>query len=373
MGKVENQATSEMIKVGILTFHKAKNYGAVLQAYALQTVLQNNQFNVSIVDYQNPDVYRYSDYHILSDRHHIKTILGKILRYRYNKKVFLKFAAFREKRMILSPVCKNLSELKEVESHYDAIICGSDQIWNPKAIFNDFDAFLLGTVSCKRIAYAASAGSVSLWEKYLQKYWDLLHRFDAISVREADMLQPVENLSQKNVSLVCDPTLLLNCEDWIKIENKESNKILSDGYILVYFLGSNETVVRTALALQKRTKLPIVSIGRRIKGSYRPTIGPEDFLTLFHHASYVLTSSFHGTVFAIQYQKPFLVFGNGIYNSRMLTLLNHLGIQERMMVSSYSTEQILSELNKRLNWTEVNRRRDMLRETSINFLKTSLK
>lgn len=360
------------MRIGILTLHKACNFGAALQVYALQKTLLDNRFNVSVINYHNIDIYRYHDYHILSDRYHIKTTLGKILRYRYNKKVFLKFESFQKKHLILSPVCKTLPELKEVESHYSAIICGSDQVWNPKAIFNDFDAFLLGTVSCKKIAYAASAGSVSLWEKHLQRYWDLLHRFDAISVREADMLQPVENLSQKKVSLVCDPTLLLDCEDWIKIENKDPIKNLDDGYILVYFLGSNEVVVKAALELQKKTNLPIVSIGRRIKGSYRPAVGPDGFLTLFHHASYVLTSSFHGTVFAIQYQKPFLVFGNGIYNSRMLTLLNHLGIQERMVANCCSTEQILSVLNKPLDWAKINFLRNILKEHSLNFLKTAL-
>ena len=102
------------MRIGILTLHKACNFGAALQVYALQKTLLDNRFNVSVINYHNIDIYRYYDYHILSDRYHIKTTLGKILRYRYNKKVFLKFESFQKKHLILSPVCKTLPELKEV-------------------------------------------------------------------------------------------------------------------------------------------------------------------------------------------------------------------------------------------------------------------
>ncbi|MEY8688212.1 polysaccharide pyruvyl transferase family protein [Bacteroides sp. AN502(2024)] len=359
------------MQVGILTFHKTTNYGAILQAYALQKTLENEGFKVSIIDYHNNRIYGYYDYRIRSCNHY-KTMIGKIIRYHYNKAIWLRFEAFRHKHIKLSPSCQTLNELQNVESVYNAVISGSDQVWNPNAIFQDFDAYLLGTVSCKKIAYAASAGNVMLWEKYLKTYWNLLHRFDAISVREADMVHPVRELSQQEVTLVCDPTLLLEQSDWVSIEQNELNKSLPNGYILVYFLGRNISVPTTALALQKKTGLPIVSIGRKIKGAYRPKVGPAGFLSLFHHATYILTSSFHGTVFSIQYQKPFLVFGNGAYNSRMHTLLNHLNLQERLITNNCSIGSILSDIDQPIDWEKVAVCRFELKGHSIGFIKKSL-
>ena len=360
------------MKVGILTFHRTTNYGAALQAYALQETLRSLGMDASIIDYRNRDIYSYYDYRIFSDCRHIKTIIGKILRYSYNKKVSRHFERFRDTRMNLSPNCDTFEKLKQEETRYDAIICGSDQIWNPNAIYMDFEAFLLGTVQCKKIAYAASAGSVSLWEKYLKTYWELLRRFDAISVREADMVHPATELSRQDVALVCDPTLLLNQADWIGIENRENSKSFPTGYILVYFLGKNKNVVRNALALHERTGLPIVSLGRNIKGSYRPAVGPEGFLSLFHHATYVLTSSFHGTIFAMQYRKPFLVFGNGMYNSRMRTLLEHFSLQCRMVPDSATVERTLPLLYESIDWGKIRMCQETIKTRSIDFIKKAL-
>ncbi len=359
------------MQVGILTFYKTTNYGASLQAYALQKTLEKEGFNASIINYYNSRIYSYYDYRIKSCDNY-KTIIGKIIRYHHNKAIWLRFETFLNKHLKLSPFCQTLEELQVVESAYDAVISGSDQVWNPNAISQDFDAYLLGTVSCKKIAYAASAGNVTLWEKYLKTYWRLLHRFSSISVREADMVHPVRELSQQEVSLVCDSTLLLEQSDWVTIEQNELNSPFSNGYILVYFLGNNISVPTAALALQNKTGLPIISIGRKIKGSYRPKVGPAGFLSLFHHATYILTSSFHGTVFSIQYQKPFLVFENGAYNSRMLTLLNYLGIQERLITNNCPIGSVLSDINKPIDWENVSARRSELKNHSIDFIRKSL-
>ena len=361
------------MKTGILTFHRTTNYGAALQAYALQKTLQSMNCETELIDYRNTNIYSYSDPRFFRGLP-LKTRIGKLLRYPYNAAVFDCFATFWNKYITLSPVCKTNEELRIVEERYDAVICGSDQVWNPRAIFKDFDAFLLGTVMCKKIAYAASAGNVSLWEPYLKTYWTLLHRFDLISVRESDMQAPTEHLSQKNVQVVLDPTLLLNQRDWCEIENEEiACQLPHDGYILVYFLGKNPAVVQAVKELRKATGLQVVSLGRRIPGvpSLRPIAGPSEFLTLFRHASYILTSSFHGTVFSIQYQKPFLVFGNGAYNSRMNTLLDALALCSRKMGNGdlSASEKILFPID----WNEVEKSHRLKRDGSLEFLQKALK
>lgn len=360
------------MKTGILTFHRTTNYGAALQAYALKKKLTDMGVQAEIIDYRNMNIYSYSDPSFFKGLA-LKTRIGKVLRYPYNKAIYTRFVAFWEKWMKLSQICATPEELRQVEKTYDAVICGSDQVWNPRAIFKDFDAFLLGTADCKKIAYAASAGNVSLWEPYLKTYWKLLHRFDAISVREQDMRLPTERLSQKNVEVVLDPTLLLSQSDWCEVEEPAFGEQLpSNGYILVYFLGKNPAVVQAVQELHKRTGLPVVSLGRKVNGvkAIRPIAGPSEFLTLFHHASYVLTSSFHGTVFSIQYQKPFLVFGNGTYNSRMNTLLDALGLKERMMGSEVAS--VTERINSTIHWEQVQLCHMQEKKRSLAFLQKAL-
>lgn len=361
------------MKIGILTFHRTTNYGAALLAYALQEALIGQGHDAEIIDYNNTAVYSYYDYRVFYGAQSVKTRLGKVLRYAHNKALCAQFAAFREKHLRLSPECTDHDTLRAVEARYDAVISGSDQVWNPRAIFRDFDAYLLGTVQCRKIAYAASAGTVSTWEPYLKTYWKLLHRFDAISVREAEMLAPAEHLAQKDVSLTLDPTLLLTREDWVRAESgKLPDERLKNGYILVYFLGKNPAVVQAAREVQEATGLPLVTLGRRIgaRDELHPAAGPQEFLTLFHHASCVLTSSFHGTVFAVQYERPFLVFGNGAYNGRMQTLLSTLDLQDRMMCGK---EGAADALNAPIDWARTAQRLQAAREHSLAFLRGALK
>lgn len=356
------------MKIGILTFHRTTNYGAALQAYALQEALTSAVDEAELIDYRNMNIYSYYDprfFHNLS----LKTRIGKLLRYSYNTATFDLFVEFWKKYFHLSPECTTNEELRSVEQRYDAVVCGSDQVWNPRAIFQDYDAFLLGTVDCRKISYAASAGAVSLWEPYLKKYWTLLHRFDAISVRETDMKEPTEHLAQKKVQVVLDPTLLLNKTDWCKAESEEMRqKLPKNGYILIYFLGKNPAVIQAAKELQKQTGLPIISLGRKIKGvkAMRPIAGPEEFLTLFHYASYVLTSSFHGTVFSIQYQRPFLVFGNGAYNSRMNTLLGALDLQGRMV--DQASDSVWEKMKASIDWEHTEACHNREKQKSLAFL-----
>ena len=360
------------MKIGIITFHRTVNYGAVLQAYALQKAVEKQGNEVETIDYRNMDIYGYCDPDCFAGQS-IKTKIGKIIRYSYNKKVFSRFERFWDEKMKWSRTCATRDELRMVEKEYDAVICGSDQVWNPKAIKNDFEAYLLGTAECRRISYAASAGNVSLWEPYLKTYWELLHRFHALSVRESDMQLPAEHLSQKSVQVVLDPTLLLRKDDWFAAESTETVTSLPEkGYILVYFLGNNPEVVQAAKEMQSKTGLPIISLGRKVKGvrAYRPAAGPQEFLALFHHASYVLTSSFHGTVFSIQYRRPFLVFGNGAYNSRMNTLLQLLGIEERMW--SGAQHNIEEAICAPIDWDTLESRLETEQEHSIAFLKEAL-
>lgn len=318
------------MKVGILTFHRTVNYGAVLQAYALQRSLSKKRINTEIIDYRNSQIYAYCDYHIHFKKERLKTTVGKIFRYRKNRAVWEYFEEFRKKWFTMSKTCENHDELKIVEEDYAAVICGSDQVWNPKAIYKDFDAFLLKTATGKKFSYAASAGNVNLWTPHLKEYWTALHDFDGISVREAQMIQATENLSGQKVELVLDPSLLLDKTEWGKLEEALE---VPQQYIFVYFLGENPVLEKCVKQLQSETKLPIVNLGRKLSiPSIRLEAGPQHFLYLIHHAAFVLTSSFHGTAFSILYEKPFLVFGNGAYNSRMQTLLSELNLNDHFMI-----------------------------------------
>lgn len=356
------------MKIGTLTFHRTTNYGGVLQAYALQKCISNLNYDINIINYNNIDIYSYYDYRVFYGRQSLKTRLGKIVRYGYNKAVYSLFEDFWNNYLSLSQECTSKEELKIIEEEYDVMIVGSDQIWNPNAIFKDFNAFLLEDFNGRKISYAASAGNIHLWDNYLKIYWNDLHNFDYISVRESQMIDATCKLSGKEVSLVLDPTLLLNCKDWKLLENKVD---VPKKYILIYYLGNNQKLEDDLYDFYKKTGLQIISIGKKLDkkfNSLRPVCGPREFLYLFHNASYIFTSSFHGTVFSIQYQKQFVTYGNGGYNSRMETLLNTLELNNHLIVD----EGYYKILNEKINWEKADKQLTKERKKSLDFILNAL-
>lgn len=362
------------MNIGIMTFHRAINYGAILQAYALNCVLNKLGADVKIIDYLSPSI---------SSRHKLmRPSLNPIDLYRYlrySKTVNAKFEHFQLflDKMNLSSKASSFDELNKLSESMDAVICGSDQVWNTEITNQDFHYFLdFVPHSVKKIAYAASFGQTQIPKSIDKTIGGYLRRFDSISVREDSGAELVDKLIGKRPDVVLDPTILLSKEEWRKLRSHEE---LPERYILVYSVGEIEKLFPTATEISNKTGLPLVVFSHREYSSlsntfYIKTAGPTGFIDAFDRADYVITNSFHGTAFSVIFRKKFLVQtrtvdtskGLGI-NSRIITLLEKTGLNRQV----YKQGDSLSLLDA-TDYSDAEERISFHKKTSINFLKKSL-
>lgn len=336
-----------MTKVGILTLHGASNYGAVLQALGLCEYLGRMGLDSEVIDFRPSEVCAYYDYHILSGCVSLRSVVGKILRRRRNEREYAAFEAFRQESLRLSPRCETLDELRSVMQQYDAVICGSDQVWNPEANGGLLDAYYLGFLDSsktRKISYAASFGNVACARGIEGDIARYLSNYAGISVRESEAVDFVSSITGQDVVRVIDPSMLLSADDYSSYEGEIETP---ERFVLTYMLQGNDLMAETVARAQAELGLPVVSLGRRMRGStFRKDIGPGEFLTLYRRADAVLTNSFHGTAFSLLYCKPFVTYGNGRYNSRMETLLEIAGQRDRFIVSEADTRGIANRLTE---------------------------
>lgn len=358
------------MQVGIITFHRAINYGAVLQAYALTKVINSLGDKSRIIDYIAPCV---------SNRHkplRLSLRPSEIYRYlRYGKSVnerFNNFQNFLNTIPITVEVSKS-GELSELAQHLNAVICGSDQVWNTEITSNDFHYFLdFVSGKVKKIAYAASFGITHIPENVQEEIKLNLNKFDSISVREEEGADLVERLIGKRPQVTLDPTILISADEWREISTSEK---LPPHYVLIYSVGEVEKLFPLALEISHSENIPIVIFSHRNYKEldnvfYIRTFGPTGFINAFDKADYVVTNSFHGTAFSVIFHKKFIVLsrtvnplrGSGI-NSRINTLLKKSGLDNQI----YHGGSLLSKLNN-INYSEVEERLNPLREKSIGFL-----
>lgn len=333
------------MKVGILTFHCADNYGAVLQAYALQEYLKSLGHEAFIINYRP----KYLTFHYrifvnsLPDGSvlmKLKYFLRNVLIAPIRLKRHLSFASFRKKHLN----CLNI-DLNEPYNNLDIFIFGSDQIWN-STITNGLDEIFFGnfvaSTNKKLIAYAASAGS-TLNINNTQKifFQEHLSKFYAIGVREKSLLNFLKPLQ---CFLTIDPVLLAGQE----LFNKIAQYNIKGKYLLLFQLGDNHDVEKIAFQVGRKKKLPIIKINSSSESLKNRKVissaSPELFLSYIKNASYVVTPSFHGTAFSILFKKDFTsVCLSSIEGERIVNLLQQLGLQNRIATldsSLFNTESI---------------------------------
>lgn len=325
-----------MTKVGVITIHYGNNYGSALQAYALQEYLKNRGDDVVLLNYL-PERYLVDCNHIINKKNEfiIKEFIYRILTYRKKKKCLKTFELFLTSHIKISKKLYNSDDLYKIANDCNIVIVGSDQVWNSD--YNDgIDLnYYLSFVpkGIKKIAYAASCGK----DDYTPKEWlqikELLSDFDAISLRESDMVKRFREIGI-NSSLVCDPVFLLTPKEWEKIMVC-TNQIEND-YLLIYCLESNKKELidlGNKIAKQRGLKTVIVSyysIRHSRDVDYNLEVSnPSVFISLVSNSSYVITNSFHGVAFSIIFNKQFLVLKRNKYNSRITSLLKRFDIMDR--------------------------------------------
>lgn len=354
------------MRIGILTFHWALNYGAVLQAYALQTCLQQLGHEVEIIDYRPDwasDNQKRRFPHRISEAIHIVDF--HLRRYTFRK--------FVKKHLNIS---RQRYYYGESISGYDIVISGSDQVFNPDIIAHNGsvdDTYLLATVApgTRKVSYAASFGNSTLADAYHETYASLLSQFDSIGIRENSGVNIVHSLGL-NAELVPDPTILLG----------DFRTLLSDThtnrrhYILSFVFQSSNQTRMVQKAFSNILRLPVYSILTLLclikgkKGFYN--LSPSQWISAIEMSDYVITDSFHSTVFSILTHRPFISLSlnawGSDWNERIKALLKFVGLKERI-AENPTRESVLSLYNTSIDWAEVEARLEEFRNKGKMFLK----
>ena len=362
------------MKAGLVTFYHLHHYGAILQAAATQRALASLGWDCETIDY-----FVNQDIRILKP----PTTPGRAANDAYNtlhypalKRRWQRFEAFSKAHLRLTAHrYESLAELREARLPYDLLVCGSDQIWNP-VIFPDgrFDPVFFGSFSpLRKIAYAPSFGVPHIPEGMEEELKGYLDRFSHIAVRERQGRNIVRDVTGRDVPVVLDPTLLLTAEDWAALAAPP----VRGAYILCYCIAPSGALEPYIRRLAQETGLPVVQLcGTRRKLHPKARLildaGPAEFLSLFQNAAYVCTNSFHGTVFSVQFQRPFFTAVAPAElaepeSSRTFSLLNRLGLTERIVGKGDT-----AGLSALPDWAAAGERLQTARQDSLRYLQAAL-
>ena len=373
------------MKIGILTLPLHTNYGGILQAYALQTVLEIMGHEVTLIDKGWPPHYTLFNNIKIVAKNAIKKFLNRGEHLSWHRIFFgnKEIEAEHEqtfkfvKKYIKRKVVPNLYSIREGE--YEGFVVGSDQIWREHHYRPIENAFLdfAKEWPVKRISYAASFGT-DLWEYSKEQTFlcsSLIKKFDGVSVRESDAVYLCKQYLEQDAIHVLDPTLLLSPTDYIKnikIENEPKSK----GNFLVYILDMNEEKQLIVDYLSEKYHLTPFVVNSKCEDKSQPLserIQPpvEQWLRGFYDARFVFTDSFHACAFAINFNKPFFVFGNKKRGmSRFESLLNTFGLTNRLVQSKSEVEKSTCQ---EIDWNSVNNKLIQNREKSLSFVIRNLK
>lgn len=383
----------DMKTVGIITTFRQPNFGSVLQAYALQRVINSLGYDSELIDYIYPNNYHF-ERGLKWGKKYKKTSIQKL---KYIIRLFLEYLGFLpfpkmkllndfiSKEMKCSKVYKSYDDLHQNPPIYDIYVSGSDQIWNPNTMFGDMSyMFDFAPIGSKIISYSSSFSCNEIPDEYKQKYIKYLKRYSALSVRERNGIDLIDTLiGRKDAKLVADPTLLIGRRHWEELSNKSRLLNLPSKYILCYKLAYSYNPEKKMCELlrfvQDKYKLPILSLtninwydGNAIYLSDRKyNVGIYEFLNLIKKAEIVVTSSFHGTAYALNFGRPFLALTNGESKSddRISTLLNSLNMSQQLVTTK---SKLSVNTNPYYDARKEQFKLASLRKRSMEFLSNSL-
>lgn len=351
------------MKIGILTFHYAYNYGALFQAVSLYDYLCSLGHEVYMIDHKNKEITKgYKLYPSTASNKNFKFYLTLCFR------MLMRMIRFHNFRKFIR---QNLTTINPCDMHkLDCIVVGSDQVWNTK-LTDGYDSYYWADIPFKGrvISYAASMNAVALSDEDKEQIAKRLANFNYISVRETAMLEMLSPLSGKKISLVLDPTMLNDTAYW---KQRSGNTSIGEKYVLAYPLRDGNTVlsIAKAIAEKENCKLKIIKgdTGWNPFTNTYNTAGPQEVLSLINSAEFVVTSSFHGTALSILLKKQFYTIkcrdGNNVRTGSILSLLH---LENRLIESK---EQI--NLDLKIDYSMVNKELDTERQKSRLFLSESL-
>lgn len=378
-----------MKRAAIVTlYHNNNNFGGQLQAYALQKVVSSYGVDCVVINYNSQNKYK-----------KMKALSYKTIASRFYHKFQMKFyqqmnprikTDFCRKGVLFRAFMEKIPHTQEIHndnistiaSDYDFWITGSDQVWNPE-IFIGSPLYLLNGVNGKKISYAASSLNAKYTNEQAQELRSALDSFSAISVREKGLERAIAHISNKSVSTVLDPTLLLTSDKWNEIA---VSPLMKERYAFVYLVHISDEARANIYSYCKKHHLKMIIVPHA-QGWYKSAdekyydiqaaaIGPAEWIGYIKNAEIVFTDSFHGTIFSINYHKQFISFENitGDTHSdnslRKYSILKQLGLSNRCVPYSFNLENIVT--TEIIEYEQVDAILEKLRKKSMDFLETAL-
>lgn len=368
------------MKVLLITIIDNINFGTILQAFALSKKIEDLGYNIEIIDYQRPNS---------TVVHQIKGIITNHNRSLMNRVLYSACASilvpyikhrlrhFLKKRFKFTKKFNSFEDLCNANMNADIFITGSDQVWNTQ--YNDGvdRSFYLDFTSSKKVAYASSIGMDTYTQEEIKTILPLLNSYNALSLREKKSCFYLESFGIKKPFHAIDPTLLLNKEEWSKIFKHKLK--LQKKYLLVYSVEgeNNDFIFQQASIIAKSKNLPlyIVTASDPIKlrkYKYDKIYAFADcntFLELMYNASFIVVSSFHGTAFAINFQKEFITITPDKYNIRMEDLIGNLNLFNRIINPTHT----ITEPFNPIDFISINKKLEVWRSESLSYLSSALK
>ena len=369
------------INIGIITMHKVLNAGSALQAWALCHKINQLGYSCEIIDYLYPNQYHLSQRQLLEiDYYSIQYWVNRIkyfilYRTKSQKQRFVKFwqSAWKSSVPYNSP-----ESLLQNPPQYDVYMVGSDQVWNPKCMYGDPSFFCAFANDKPRISYASSFAQANIPEELYQTYKVLLSEFTSISVREEGGRELVRLLTGKDAQVVCDPTILLTKEDYVPLIAKSEIRIKKPyllAYILSYAYNPYPTILEIIKKISKERKLPVIYMMANSVDDYHfgcsiTNAGPNEFLSLIANAECIVTSSFHGVAFALNFEKEFytVLTKDANQNNRIYSLLKTVGALDRIIFN----DSDFIESTSHLDYKKITENLNDFREKSAEYLKKTL-
>lgn len=369
----------KMKKAAIITILDNTNFGTYLQALALAIQVKQVGCEVEIIDYVRPCTS--TKYRLATIKNPFKKLYNAFYGMRKWQQLRRKDHKFLSRFVkFTSRTYHSFQELKMQPPAADIYITGSDQVWNSiynrgidKSFYLDF-----APQNAKRVAYGASIGMSKIPREEVKETVELLNKYDTISVREADAKRILAEIGIENTTMVLDPTLLLNADEWKNIA-EQYPEIETEPFILVYSVETdkeNSLMEKYASAISKQYDWKIYEVSyfsyrRRLQFADRHFMQatPDIFLQLMMKAKFVVVSSFHGTAFAINFNKQFLTVAPNRFNSRVNNILKLCHLEDRMITSTDFTLDDLSPID----YLSINHILKKERNKSITILHDMLK
>lgn len=372
-----------MKNVGIITFHRALNYGSVMQAYALQAKIRElyPDYSVETIDYYPPNIDKIRG--IFVPVKSVRNIVRNLIAFLYypsfanRKKSFDNFLA--KHTTIGSKKYNDKDNMEDLDEKYDILIAGSDQIWNNNTRDFSLKYFFPDAKKARCISYAPSVGNGTFKRDKNEDIYIALNKFSHISVREKSGAEKLGKfLDRDNIPVVIDPTLLIQKEQY---ETFASEHVSRKKYIFMYSIKMQDKFLKAVREISDKTGLPVVTMfsGHSSFRAYSYGIeiskhsAPEDFPALIRDAEFVLTDSFHGTAFSVIYRKQFYAFvdkNEKIRDARIDTLLTKIGLEDRILFfDDYKKENYIDQID----YSDVDVKLEEFKKQSVDYLKESIK